>query len=90
MLANYSDNEKLIITTENASSSYIHLKIPKQTWAVFKVKGNWEDVQSAWERVYSEWFPSSNYEHSGAPEILSSNDEESEIWIPIVKSQSTN
>ncbi|WP_208591449.1 AraC family transcriptional regulator [Gracilibacillus suaedae] len=89
VLTNYSEEEIDyyfgVATSKNSSSSYDSLDIAEQTWAVFKVKGGWEDVQAAWERIYSEWFPSSNYEHSGAPEILSSKDEVSEIWIPIVK-----
>ncbi|WP_346989112.1 GyrI-like domain-containing protein, partial [Bacillus sp. SW7] len=48
--------------------------------------------QNVWGRIYSEWFPSSNYELAEGPEILwneskdvSSPNFRSEIWIPVLK-----
>ena len=46
-----------------------------------------------WERIFSEWFPATGYEHAGGPEMEvylsdadpSSEDYYSEIWIPIKK-----
>ncbi|MEG7940230.1 AraC family transcriptional regulator [Bacillus pacificus] len=51
-----------------------------------------ETLQNIWGRIYSEWFPSSNYELAEGPEILwneqkdtSSPNFKSEIWIPVLK-----
>ncbi|PFR19688.1 AraC family transcriptional regulator [Bacillus cereus] len=51
-----------------------------------------ETLQNVWGRIYSEWFPSSNYELAEGPEILwneqkdiSSPNFKSEIWIPVLK-----
>lgn len=45
-----------------------------------------------WGRIYSEWFPSSNYELAKGPEIFwneqkdtPSSNFKSEIWIPVLK-----
>ncbi|MCM2677474.1 AraC family transcriptional regulator [Alkalicoccobacillus plakortidis] len=68
--------------------------IPAATWAVFPVHGPMpEAMPKVWGRVFSEWFPSTGYEHAGGPEMevyLSdadpfSEDYYSEVWIPIKK-----
>lgn len=67
--------------------------IPATTWAVFPVKGPMpKAIQHVWERIFSEWFPSTGYEHAGGPEIEAyqkgdpyDKDYYSEIWVPIVK-----
>lgn len=67
--------------------------IPEQLWAVFKCKGALpEAIRNMWKRVYSEFFPQSEYEHTGGidfevdPAGDSSKDNyESEIWIPVRK-----
>lgn len=67
--------------------------IPANSWAVFEVVGPMPDaIQKVWQRIYSEWFPSTGYEHAGGPELevyLPGNPEaedyKSEIWIPIKK-----
>ncbi|MHB9998805.1 AraC family transcriptional regulator [Bacillus spizizenii] len=61
--------------------------------AVFEAIGPFPDaMQEVWGRIYSEWFPSSNYEQIEGPEILwnehkdvTSPSFKSEIWIPILK-----
>ncbi|WP_251515833.1 AraC family transcriptional regulator [Oceanobacillus luteolus] len=67
-------------------------QIPAETWAVFPVRGAMPDAMpKVWERVFSEWFPATGYEHSGGPEMevyLSdadpyADDYYSEVWIPI-------
>ncbi|MDZ7543344.1 AraC family transcriptional regulator, partial [Clostridium perfringens] len=60
-------------------------------WAVFEVHGPMPDaMQNAWKQIFSEWFPSNSYQHTGAPGIEVYSDEDpsspnlySEIWIPI-------
>ena len=68
--------------------------IPAANWAIFPVYGAMPHAMpKVWERIFSEWFPSTGYEHSGGPEMEvylsdkdpSSEDYYSEIWIPIKK-----
>ncbi len=63
-------------------------RIDSYTWAVFPGKGRMPDaIQEVWKRVFHEWFPATNYEHAGGPEIevYYTMDEESsfEVWIPV-------
>ncbi|SDY11721.1 AraC family transcriptional regulator [Evansella caseinilytica] len=74
-------------TTKPCPDNLQQLEIPALTWAVFEVAGDWEKVQEAWGRIYSEWFPASGYEHTEGPELLASADNRSEIWIPVNKKQ---
>ncbi|TYP75437.1 AraC family transcriptional regulator [Paenibacillus methanolicus] len=67
------------------------LTIPASTWAVFTAIGPVPDaIQDVWQRIFQDWFPSSNYEHAGGPEFElypdedpTSPDHRCEIWIPI-------
>lgn len=67
--------------------------IPPLTWAVFPGCGKMPDsIQSVWKRIFSEWFPATDYLHAEGPEleIYPPMEEESEeipfeIWIPIEK-----
>ncbi|QKS73044.1 AraC family transcriptional regulator [Paenalkalicoccus suaedae] len=64
-------------------SSYATLEVPKHLWVVFEVEGEWAAVEEQWQRIYTEWLPSSSYELAEGPEILSSQDNKSEIWVSI-------
>lgn len=67
--------------------------IPSLTWAVFPGNGKMpESIQTVWKRIFSEWFPATDYIHAEGPEIEvylpDSGDGEDcpfEVWIPIVK-----
>lgn len=67
------------------------LKIPKLTWAVFESVGPIPDaIQDTWKRIFSEWFPSSGYEHAEGPELevyepgdMSKPDYKCYVWIPV-------
>ncbi|MGR3763144.1 AraC family transcriptional regulator [Rossellomorea sp. NS-SX7] len=80
-------------TTKECPGHFEKLEVPSLTWAVFEAVGPFPDtLQNVWGRIYSEWFPSSNYEQAVGPEILwnehkdvSSPDFKSKIWIPIRK-----
>ena len=69
------------------------IEIPAATWAVFEAIGPMPHaIQNVWERIYSEWFPLTCYEHAAAPELevylegnVNDPDYRSEIWIPIIK-----
>ncbi|KRF59559.1 AraC family transcriptional regulator [Bacillus sp. Soil768D1] len=70
---------------------YSSLTIPASKWVIFEVHGPMPDaIQEVWKRIFSEWFPTSGYEHAGAPEMevytdddASNPDYYSEIWIPV-------
>jgi AraC family transcriptional regulator len=82
-----------VATTEVAPDDLNQLEVPAYTWAVFEAVGPFpETLQDIWGRIYSEWFPSTNYESAEGPEILWNEDKEldshsfkSEIWIPVKK-----
>ncbi|UOQ84393.1 AraC family transcriptional regulator [Gracilibacillus salinarum] len=66
--------------------------VPAATWAVFPVHGPMPNAMpKVWERIFSEWFPSTGYQHAGGSEMEvypskqdpASEDYYSEIWIPI-------
>ncbi len=66
-------------------------EIPASTWAVFESVGPMpEAIQKVWERIFSEWFPATGYEHAGLPEleVYPSGDNNNEhyyceVWIPV-------
>ena len=80
-----------VATTLEGPPSYAGLEVPASTWAVFEAVGPFpETLQNIWGRIYSEWFPSSNYELVKGPEILWNESKDttspayrSEIWIPV-------
>ncbi|WP_432402098.1 AraC family transcriptional regulator [Wukongibacter sp. M2B1] len=82
-----------VATTRDCPKDLTQLKVPALSWAVFEAVGPFPDtLQDVWGRIYSEWFPSSNYEQAEGPEILwnenkdvSSQNFRSEIWIPVLK-----
>lgn len=84
-----------VITTAECSANFVKLDIPAQTWAVFEIVGAMPIAMSdVWGRIFSEFFPTTGYEHTKAPEIewysngdMSSTTYRSEIWIPITKKQ---
>ncbi|SDY32047.1 MULTISPECIES: AraC family transcriptional regulator [Bacillaceae] len=82
-----------VATTNECPASLTKHEVPSLTWAVFDSVGPFpETLQDIWGRIYSEWFPSSNFEQIEGPEILwnenkdtSSPKFKSEIWIPVKK-----
>lgn len=84
-----------VATTRECPPSYDKLEVPASTWAVFEAVGPFPDtLQNIWGRIYSEWFPSSNYEQVEGPEILWNESKDttspayrSEIWIPVQESK---
>ncbi|SHJ40408.1 transcriptional regulator, AraC family [Clostridium cavendishii DSM 21758] len=96
--ANYSEKDKAFdyfiasITDKDVPKDMEELIIPKSTWAIFECTGPMPDsMKSLLKRIYTEWFPSSGYEHGNTPELerypagdSSLEDYKSEIWIPII------
>ncbi|WP_404453634.1 AraC family transcriptional regulator [Virgibacillus necropolis] len=82
-----------VATTKDCPDSLTQLEVPACTWGVFEAVGKFPDtLQDVWGRIYSEWFPSSNYEQVEGPEILWNENKDvnspnfkSEIWIPVKK-----
>ncbi|MDF2612415.1 MAG: ydeE1 [Clostridia bacterium] len=80
-------------TTKECPNNLAQLEVAASTWAVFEAVGPFPDtLQNVWGRIYSEWFPSSNYEQAEGPEILWNESKDvtsptfrSEIWIPVSK-----
>lgn len=80
-------------STAECPDNLAHLEVPASTWAVFEAVGPFPDtLQNVWGRIYSEWFPSSNYEQIEGPEILwnenkdmTSQTYKSQIWIMVSK-----
>lgn len=73
------------VTTKEATDEYSTLEIPSFLWVIFEVDGDWQQVENHWQRIYSEWLPSSSYGLAEGPEMLTSKEQKSEIWIPIKK-----
>jgi AraC family transcriptional regulator len=84
-----------VATSNECPANLSQLEVPALTWAVFEAVGPFPAaLQEIWGRIYSEWFPSTNYEQAEGPEILwnkhkdvTSPNFRSEIWIPILKRQ---
>lgn len=82
-------------TTGECPENLSELNVPATSWAVFEAVGPFPGtLQEIWGRIYSEWFPSSNYEQVEGPEILwneskdtTSSTFKSEIWIPVTRTQ---
>ncbi|MFP3126307.1 AraC family transcriptional regulator [Ectobacillus funiculus] len=82
-----------VATTKECPNHLTSLEVAASTWAVFEVVGPFPDtLQNVWGRIYSEWFPSSNYEQTKGPEILWNENKDttsptfkSKIWIPVLK-----
>lgn len=80
-------------TTKEIQENLENLQIPELTWAVFEITGPLPTAMSdIWGRIFTEWFPTMDYEHAEAPEIewysagdIEAFDYKSEIWIPIIR-----
>ncbi|BBF44912.1 transcriptional regulator, AraC family [Lachnospiraceae bacterium KM106-2] len=65
------------------------LDIPEFTWVKFECMGA-AGIQDVFKRMFTEWFPTSGYEHADGPEIeyypienMNHPDYKCEVWIPI-------
>lgn len=80
-----------VATTMECPEGLSKLDVSALTWAVFEVVGPFpETLQNVWGRIYSEWFPSSNYQLAVGPEMLWNEHKDvtsptfrSEIWVPV-------
>lgn len=75
-----------VATTKDCPEQFKQLEVAASTWAIFEAVGPFpETLQNVWGRIYSEWFPSSNYELAEGPEILWN--EQKDISSPNFKSE---
>lgn len=82
-----------VATSSACPEPYSELWVEAGTWAVFEAIGPFPaTLQNVWGRIYSEWFPSSNYEAAQGPEILWNEHKDtgsptfrSEIWVPVIQ-----
>jgi len=71
------------------SGDFERIEIPASTWAVFDC--TLANLQNVTKRIFSEWFPSTGYEHDAVPELEvylpeQPNEEmQCELWMPVVK-----
>jgi AraC family transcriptional regulator len=73
-----------------AEKDFEVIPVPAASWAVFDCK--LKELQDIAKRIFSEWFPSTGYEHAEAPELevyfpenYGTEEMLCQIWIPIVK-----
>lgn len=66
---------------------FTKLSVPALTWAIFPEPQC--DLPKLWVRIYSEWFPTSEYEQVEGPSFEMyygmAGHETGEIWIPVKK-----
>ena len=84
---------QILMVLEPLPKGYISATIPSATWAVFESMGKLpEAIQDITRRIFSEWMPSTGYQHDCAPELeiypagdIYSSDYRCEVWIHIKK-----
>lgn len=70
-------------------SRFTTLSVPPSTWAIFDVPES--EMQSMWKRIFSEWFPTSEYEAIEGIQfemyygLAKHKNGFGEIWIPVKK-----
>ncbi len=80
-------------TNQEVPQGMEEIVVPAGLWVIFPCVGPLPGaMQAVWKKIYTEWFPSSGYEHAGEAEIEwysegegDAHDYLSEIWIPVVK-----
>lgn len=84
-------------TTRDCPEEMSALEVAAGDWAVFATQGPFpKTMQAIWARIFTEWFPSSGYQHSGGPELVWSEHRDitsptfrNEIWIPVTRAAPT-
>ena len=73
---------------KKSSSKFEVIPVPAASWAVFDC--TLDNLQDITKRIFSEWFPSTGYEHAPAPELEVYLPEDPrttvmkcQIWIPV-------
>jgi len=62
------------------------IEVPESLWVVFKCEGqNPKDIDEMWQRIYKEYFITSEYKQSMDLDFELYDSKDTEIWIPINK-----
>ena len=69
-------------------ADFERLAVPALTWAIFPAVGL--EMHDVWSRIYSEWFPTADFEQTEGPSFEmyygeSDKDPRGEVWIPVKK-----
>ena len=75
---------------KDLSKEYDVVQIPKLEWVIVKENcdvagGSASLIQNMWDRLFSEWFPTSDYEVSPGPQLERYYHDKLEIWVPVRK-----
>jgi len=75
---------------EGGAGKFEKMTLPAATWAAFDY--TLDNLQEVTRKIFSEWFPSTGYEHDAKPEleVYLPEDPRSkvmrcQIWMPIIK-----
>lgn len=73
-------------TKEEAIEGTRMIEIPESLWVVFKCEGqNPEDINKLWQKIYKEYFVTSEYKQCMDLDFELYDSKDTEIWIPISK-----
>lgn len=62
------------------------INVDKSKWVIFKGEGNKaEAINELWEKIYKEYFVTSEYKQSMNIDFELYDEKDTEIWIPICK-----
>ena len=80
-----TNNMQYYILGKAPRKDFIHIEIPKATWACFKLKNKKQiDILKLYNTIFTKWLPSSKYtEILNYPELEIYYENECEICIPI-------
>ena len=57
-----------VAATEECPENFSKLEVPALTWTIFESTGAFPStLKKTWGRIFSEWFPSSNYQVTEGP-----------------------
>jgi AraC family transcriptional regulator len=81
------------VFSPDTNTKYESFTADENEYVVFELTGPMsETIQPAWKRIFSEWFPATNYQPANAPQFevymdgdINAEDYYMEIWIPITK-----
>ena len=73
--------------TVSIPKEYERLSVPALTWLIFPADNC--DIPTVWQRIYSEWFPTSDFEQVEGPQFEmyygKAHNATGEVWIPVRK-----
>lgn len=82
-----------VASTKPTPGGMAEYHVPAGTWAIFECKGPMPTaIQALAQRIMTEWFPNSGYQHANGPDIemygegdQTSPDYLSWVWVPVKK-----